>query len=292
MAIVTATGGPPSLQLIMDTVRVYLKDWQQSGAGIITTDDFNTSPQTLTALMSAIRWAYRKLRNVGDARLIRDNVQVNLPANSITGPNIQTYLTYNGYFDGGVLNASPTLPSDLMYPIELFEQQTTSVANLPFVRMHQPQFGLPSRNQTFALGDWEWREAPTTDLSLNPTPGTSNAPAGIFFVGTLSQVTVRMRYMASMVRFVSLASSDYPNAYVPIIDSEEAIAYRTAYIIGAALSGITPGVQMLKQESEEAMQDLRNAVVRRQQTVSYDRIPWNSGIGGGGGYYGTGDNLI
>jgi len=290
MAIVMSTGGPASLEDIMNLVRVYLKDWQQSGAGIITTDDAATSPQTLPALMSAIRWVYRKLRNVGDPRLIRDNVQVALPANALTGAGVQTYLTYNGYFDGVTLNASPVLPADLLYPIELQEQQTGSGLN--FVPMVQPQNGLPSMNQTFALGYWEWREAPTTNSGLTPTPGTANAPAGIFFVGALAPVTVRMRYMATLVRFVSLTSADYATAYVPIIDAEEAIAYRCAYIVAAALSGITPGVTMLKQEADEAMQDLRNAVVRRQQTITYERMPYDAQVGSGSGYYGGSDNLI
>jgi len=290
------TGGPPTLETIANLVRVFLKDWQAGrnnipGEGQITTDDPNVSPQTLPTLNSAIRWVYRKLRNVGDPRVIRDNVQVNIPANSVTGPNIQTYLTYNGYFDGGVLNASPVLPPDLMFPLELFEQQTTSVTNLPFVRMNQPQFGLQSRNQTFALGDWEWRNNPTTNSSLVLTPGTVNPPAAIFFIGTLSQVTVRMRYIASMTTFASLVAADYPNVYVPIIDCEEAVAYRAAYIISSALSGMTPGAQALKGEAEDAIQDLRNSVVRRQQTTEYHRIEWNAGAGGGG-YYGTNDGLI
>jgi len=291
------TGGPPSLQTIADLVRVFLKDWQPGrnnvpGEGIITTNDSTVSPQTLPALNSAIRWAFRKLRNVGDPRMIRDNVQVNLPVNSVTGPNIQTYLTYNGYFDGGVLNATPTLPQDLMFPLELFEQQTTSVTNLPFVRMTQCQFGLPSRNQTFALGDWEWRNQPTTNTGLTTTPGTINPPAAIAFVGSLTTVTIRMRYICSMTTFASLVAADYPNVYVPIIDCEEAVAYRAAFIISAALSGMTPGATMLQQQADEAMQDLRNSVVRRQQTVNYQRQSYDAQTGGDGGYYGTGNNLI
>jgi len=155
------TGGYPTLETVMNLVRVLLNDWQAGatntpGEGQITTDNPALSPQTLPALNSAIRQLYRKLRNVGNPTLIKDNVQVNLPANSVTGPNIQTNLAFNGYFDGGVLNNLPVLPPDLIYPVELWEQQTGNA--LPFVRMHQPQFGLPSRNQTFALGDWEWRQ--------------------------------------------------------------------------------------------------------------------------------------
>lgn len=294
MAIVTSTGGPPSLLVIANLVRVYLNDWQKGynlvpGEGQITTDDATVSPQTLPALNSAIRWVYRKLRNVGDPRLIRDNVQVALPANAATGPTVQTYLTFNGYFDGVTVQVSPTLPSDMLFPLFLWEQQTSSTGSLPFVPMCQPQAGLPSRNQTFALGDWEWREQPSS------VPGNSTVPAAIFFVGSLSAVTVRMRYIAALTNFVSLTSADYASAYVPIMDSEEAIAYRCAYIISAALSGITPSVNMLKQESEDAIQDLRNTVTRRQQSVEYNRQPYSTGSGdwgAGNGYYGSNDGLI
>lgn len=284
----TTTGGPPSLETIAQLTRTFLNDWQRGasntpGEGQITTDDPNQSPQTLPALNSAIRWVYRKLRNVGDARLIRDNVQVALPANGATGPAVQTYLAFNGYFDGLTLQASPTLPADLLFPIELWEQQTSSILNLPFVPMVQPQYGLPSRNQTFALGEWEWREQPSL------VPGNNVPPVGIFFLGALSPITVRIRYMAALTQFSALLATDYPNTYVPIMDSEEAIAYRAAYIIGAALSGMTPGVTMLKEESEAAIQDLRNTVVRRQQTVEYHREPYQSNVRAG---YTTSNNLI
>lgn len=288
------TGGPPSLETIANLVRVFLKDWQAGrnnvpGEGIITTDDPTVSPQTLPALNSAIRWVFRKLRNVGDPRMIRDNVQVALPANGLTGPSIQTYLAYNGYFDGLALNASPTLPADLMFPLELWEQQTGSLSNLNFVRMTQPQFGLPSRNQTFTLGEWEWRNAPTTNAGLTPTPGTVNPPAAIWFIGALAPITIRMRYICSMTTFATLVAADYPNVYVPIIDCEEAVAYRAAYIISSALSGMTPGAQTLKAEAEEAMQDLRNSVVRRQQATDYTRMPYQSNTWAG---YAASDNLI
>src|ERR1700675_2943587 len=142
MTVVTSTGGPPSLATITSLVRVLLNDWQAGinnvpGEGQITTNTAALSPQTLPALNSAIRWVYRKLRNVGDPRLIRDNVQLSLPVNAATGPGIQTYLAYNGYFDGSTVQVSPTLPSDLLYPVFLWEQQTASVSTLAFVPMCQ-----------------------------------------------------------------------------------------------------------------------------------------------------------
>lgn len=335
-ALTTLTGGYPSLETIMSNVRVYLNDWQRGatstpGEGKITTDSPLASPQTIPALSSSIRELYRELRNVGEPRLIRDNVQANLPANSVTGPTIQTYLSFGGYWDGGVLNPSPVLPPDMIRPVELWEQQTGN--QLPFVPMKQPQFGLPSRNQTFALGDWEWRED-----KLN-------------FLGALCPITIRMRYLAALTQFfppqifitsftvsgstvtfqaantltvgqnvyisgfvnatifngitaivlpsglsttqfqITLAgvtgSSDlgvalpvvnysfvFASTFVPIMDCEEAVAYKTAAKIAKAISGITPGTSDLDAKATEAMFQLKNAVARRGQTVEYHREPY------------------
>ncbi len=334
--LTTLTGGLPSLQTIADLVRVHLNDWQPGalstpGEGKITTDNPIKSPQTLTALSSSIRELYRELRNVGEPRLIRDNVQANLPANSVTGPNIQTYLSSAGYWDGGVLNPSPTLPSDMMKPLRLWEQQTTNLTSLPFVPMKEPQFGLPSRNQTFALGEWEWREG------------------NLWFVGTLAPVTIRMRYLAALTQFfppqifvtaVSVSGSTvtftaantltagqsvylsgfvsntalngltvtvlsasatqftatitgtpnttdlgvalpvvnyslvFASTFIPIMDCEEAVSYKTAAKIIKALSGMTPQATDLSASAGEAMFQLKNAIARRGQTVEYNREPY------------------
>lgn len=259
----------------MQLARTYLNDWQPGltqtpGEGQVTTDNTTASPQTLPALNSAIRELYRELRNVGDPSLIRDNVQVNLPANSVTGPNIQTNLGFSGYFDGGVLQPSPTLPSDLIYPIELWEQQTGS--SLPFVPMIQPQFGLPSPyNQTFALGQWEWRGGAT----IGATQATAGGDA-IWFNGTLSPATIRIRYLAALTQFVGISgSTQFSNTFIPIMDCEEAVAAKVAFKVSRALSGMTPGATDLKETAQEAMFQLRNAIARRGQTISYHRIPYS-----------------
>lgn len=265
----TSTGGYPSLQTVMDLARVYLNDFQNSGAGLITT---NTSPQTLPALNSAIRWLYRKLRNIGDPTLIRDNVYRALPANAATGPSIQTYLSRDGYFDGVTLQPSPTLPSDLMFPLELWEQLTGT--GLPFVLMTQPQFGIPSPwNQGNRLGYWEWRGG------AQKTAGTGGSDA-LWFIGCLSPVTIRIRYQCALETFSSLTSNDFATTYIPVMDCEEAVAYYFAYNIARSITGVTPAVADLKQEALSALDDLKLEQVRRAQTVDYQRLPYDNGARG------------
>lgn len=332
--LTSVTGGLPSLETVANLARLFLNDWQKGllstpGEGKVSADSVLASPQSIVALSSAIREVYRELRNAGEPRLIRDNVQASLPANSVTGPTIQTYLSPAGYWDGGILNPSPVLPPDMLRPVRLWEQQTGN--QLPFVPMKQPQFGLPSRNQTFALGEWEWREG------------------AIWFVGTLAPITIRMRYIAAAVQFfppqiyitaISVSGSTvtffasntlavgqsvylsgfivnttlngltvpilnptssqfsislpsipnvtdlgvalpvvnyslvFANTFIPIQDCEEAVAYKTAAKIAKALSGITPGTTDLSTEAGNAMQQLKNAIARRAQSVEYSREPY------------------
>ncbi len=261
------TGGYPTLETVMNLVRVFLNDWQPGatstpGEGQITTDNPTISPQTLPALNSAIRELYRELRNVGNPTLIKDNVLVNLPANSVTGPGIQTYLAFNGYWDGGVLNNPPVLPPDLIYPVELWEQQTGN--QLAFVPMKQPQFGLQSRNQTTALGEWEWRQD-----QLN-------------FVGCIAPVTIRIRYLAALTQFVS--PLNFSATMIPVMDCEEAVAYKVAAKIGKALSGVVPSTSDLDQNAKDAMFQLRNAIARRAQSVEYHRQEYSPQRGNTGRY--------
>jgi hypothetical protein len=276
----STAGGYPSMETVMNLVRVYLNDWQAGatntpGEGQITTD---TSPQTLPAFNACLRELYRELRNVGAPVLICDNVLVNLPANGATGPGTQTYLGMSGYFDGQTLQPSPTLPVNLLFPLELWEQQTGS--SLPFVPMCQPQAGLPSVfNQTFALRYWEWRGgAPFT-------PG-AGGPDALWFCGALCPITIRMRYLAALTQFVSPLT--FASTFIPVMDCEDVLAYKIAYKISRSISGMTPPVADLKACAAEALAQLRNEVVRRAQEVEYHRQPFG---GHGGGMHRGGDNL-
>ena len=337
VTLTTRDGGYPSLETVAQVVRIALNDWQSGLLGTplegkITTDSALNSPQTLPAMMSALREVYRELRNAGAPRLLRDNVQVTLPPNSVTGPNIQTYLAFNGYFDGGVLQPSPVLPADMLWPVRLWEQQTGN--QLPFVPMTQPQFGLNSRNQTFALGEWEWREdqlnfvgalCPITirmryyaslaqfsppqaiitgwtssgavvtfqclnsftagqslylsgfasATSLNKTTITVQNPTSISFQATIPGLTVNpdQGYALPVLNYSFL----YSTTFIPILDCEEAVAYKTAAFIGGALSGETPSVMNLRTKATDAMFQLRNAISRRNQSVDYQREPYTGG---------------
>lgn len=263
----------PTFETIMNLVRVYLNDWQAGatdipGEGQITTDDPILSPQTLPALNSAIREVYRELRLINAPTLIKDNIIVTLPPVSqfVSPPNpqVQVQLSPLGFFDGWQINNPPLLPADMLYPLEVWEQQANN--GLPFVKMTQAEFGLQSRNQSFSMGQWEWRGD------------------AIWMVGALCATTIRMRFLARFPTFFS-PDLDFASTQVPIFDCEEAVAAKTAFKIARALSGMTPDVASFKQDAEEQMRQLKLAYVRRAQTIEYHR---ESYMDLGGSNYGSG----
>lgn len=257
--------GNTSLETIMDLVRALVNDSQAGatgtpGEGQILTDNPAISPFTQPFLNSAIRDTYRALRNVGDPALVKDNVIVSglTPVNGPQGlaapdPSIQVYLGFGGYFDGTLINSNLLLPNDVLYMERVWERTTGSNNN--FQPMEQPQFGLPSRQQGPTLCEWEWR-----NYNIN-------------MVGSTQTKDLRLRYWCALPQFFS-STLDFASTFVPIVDCVDAVAFATA--VKYAISLGSPGLPTLKAEAVEQMRQLKNAHVRRSQSVDYQRPPYGS----------------
>ena len=256
-------GSYPSLLDIANYVRALVNDSQAGltdtpGEGQIFTDNPAVSPFVQPMINASIREVYRELRNIGAPTLIKDNIIITglTPIWGANGlglpdPAVQTFLSYGGYFDGNSINGNLLLPSDLLYPERVWERQTNS--NNTFTPMSQPQFGLPSRPQYPTLAEFEWRED-----RLN-------------FVGSTQFRDLRLRYYCSLPQFFS-AVLDFSSTFVPVLDSLDALAYKTAVKYARMLG--SPGLPDLIAESKEQMFQLRNQYTRRAQSIEYMKIPY------------------
>jgi hypothetical protein len=119
---------------------------------------------------------------------------------------------------------------------------------------------------------WEWRGG------AQKTAGTGGSDA-IFFIGSLNPITIRMRYQAALIQFTGTV--DFSNTYIPIMDCEEAVAYKFAYMCARTLTGITPAIADLKQSAIDAMMALKLEQTRRAQTVEYHRQGYGDGTRAG-----------
>jgi len=250
----------PSLETIANLVRTLVNDDKKGatgtpGEGQILTD---TSVTLQNLMNSAIRDTYRDVRISGQPTLIKDNYvlyalpEVNSPLGvGVANPAVQTSLQFTGYFDGLLMWPNFTLPSDLLFPLEMWERQNLGATNPnQFVPMHQAEDSLSPRMQYNSLGEWEWR----TD--------------GIWFHGALLQTDIRLRYLCTYTDLAFTAPTiDWNNTFVPIMDSQECIADKIAVRYSARLGG--DALTEAKAAAATSLLKLRQQVSRMRQEKDY-----------------------
>jgi len=247
------TSSYPIAENVLQLARAGVNDMLRSTAGAILTD---TAPFTVVYLNAAIRRVQRELANYGITSNIRDNVIMTpLPPCTVSDPSIQVYVSQLGYFDGTNLNATPTLPTDLVLPLEVWERQTNSGAQFQY--MPRPQEGLQSRIAGSYFGNWEWRED-----RINMT-------------GSTITEDLRIRYEASLPR-VS-AGANMSQTSIPIRDAEDVLA--AAVVLQYSRTRGSAMRQEAKQWYEDEKFQLVNRYVRQDQRIAYRPRGFRAGGG-------------
>lgn len=247
------TGTYPLLENVIELARAGVNDMLRTTQGAILT---NSAPFTIVYVNAAIRRTQRYLANNGITSNIRDNVIIGpIPPTVGADPSIQVYISPLGYFDGAQMNASPTLPADLILPLEVWERQTGSASQ--FIFMPQPQEGLESRIPGSYFGQWEWRED-----RINMT-------------GSTITEDLRVRYEATLARVSS--GADFTKTTINIVDGEDALA------AGIVLQYARTRGSAMRQEAKDWWQaecdEIVNRYVRRDQRIAYRPRGYRAGGG-------------
>ena len=130
--------------------------------------------------------------------------------------------------------------------------------------MSRAQEGLPSRPQYPTLAQWEYRQDQ------------------IWFVGSTQTNDVRLRYYCSLPQYFS-PTLDFNSTFVPVLDSLDALAYKTAVKYCRMLE--SPGLPDLVNEAKEQMFQLKNEYVRRTQSQDYYRVPYGHSSGDSNNFF-------
>ena len=167
----------------------------------------------LTYLNAACLDTFAELRNVGAPELLLDNYLLEgLPALTQPDPAVQVGLGYAGFFDGFQWHPQWTLPIGLSRMLALAQRQTN--ANQDFAPIVHFPAGIPGILQGLLMNGWEMRQ-------------------GILWMsGATSQIDLRIRCRITFPPFLSQAAQviDFSTAYVPILDSLNAIAAKMLVI--------------------------------------------------------------
>lgn len=245
----------PSLQAIANLFRAQINDdfmgaTNTPGEGLIA---FNTAPFLLTIMDSAIRELYSDLRNVGDPSLILDNYcLIGLPPLTQPDPTVQVCLSYAGFFDGFQWHPQWTLPISCNKVEKVWERWTGSGAG--FTSMSPAPFGLAPCMQVQMMGCYEMRQ---------------NA---LWMPGSLIQEDIRLRCRITFPDFIDPTSIDFTTAYVPIVDSQNAIVAKMLILYAKRYA--PEQYPLAVQDEMRLMDKLKLEVVRNMQTTEYQRATY------------------
>lgn len=269
MPIVAPTAGSyPTIEDVFNSVRVHVNDTFAGatatlGEGRIFTDSWTPN---ITILNLALQHLQRDLENYGFPTtrevtfIINGLTPINGPLGlGVPDPSVQVYLSFNGYWDGSVLHGSPTLPLDLLTPLKISQRQTGS--GNPFAPVLPAPDGLPSINQAFSLGWWNW----ITDK--------------IFFNGSQNTIDIQLTYTGGVPKYpLSINPNTFPTTLIPFLDSQEALSYWAAYIFCAPRLP-KGGAEELAAGYRAAMIEMANRWIRMTQRTPVVR----QAFGGWGG---------
>lgn len=249
----------PSLDDIAGLVRTFVNDDKKGATGTPGEGQILTNASITTArlMASAIRETYRDCRIMGDPVVIKDNyLLLGLPpVNSgmgvgVQNPAVQVSIQSTGFFDGLMMNPNFSLPADFYLPLAMWERQTNTPNN--FTPMKQAEGPLASRNQTQSLGEWEYRAG------------------GIWMNGSLESRDARLRYIAMFPTVILPAPQmDWTNTFIPILDSQEAIADKITVRYARRLGGETLSDAMM--QAKASILALRQQITRARQMIDYTR---------------------
>ena len=262
----------PALSVIANLARSKVNDDKAGttgtpGEGQILT---NSSVTLQNFMNSAIRDTYRDIRIMGQPTLIGDNyILYNLPPiNSPLGvgvpnPAVQQALQFSGFFDGLLNWPNFTLPFNMLYPLEMWERPSTGLSSgTPFSLMKQSSGALCPRQQQQWLGEWEWRSD------------------GLWMHGATQYKDIRLRWIFT---FADLATPaiDWTQTYVPIADSEDAIADKIAVLYCARLGGAA--LADARMDAKMSIFKLRQQVTRDRQMIDNQRPAYGNNQAGQAG---------
>lgn len=230
---------------VLNFARVLVNDAQSSLTGQDLADD---RPYTWTLL----NLCYAKLANWLEDSNVESATYaeaiISLPASAaFTDPNAQSHLDYGGYTDGaGFIYESPTLPPDLLEPLQLWQRATGQ--NIPFREMRQKLGGLGAQFGAAIYGglngDWEFRQN------------------GIYFLGAAFQGTdIRIRYIPSFPELVQ-PTGDQPAPQIYFARAGEALAYLVAAEF-AEIRG-SKNAPTLRTKANEQLQIIANKAAKRE----------------------------
>ncbi len=173
--------------------------------------------RTQIVFNAAWRKFQKYLSNLGYRLLIADNfVLASVPSNVSADPTVQSWLSWNGFYNGATVASTPALPLDFYAPLRIAERISGQSPIGFFTPMTVALEGLRNRFPRSAMNrQWEWR---------------SNA---LYLPGTTGGTDMQFRYTRRLPDLPDpnyyVANTPWYEQMVPIPDSLSPLAWFVAH---------------------------------------------------------------
>lgn len=237
-----AVGSSPydTAEQVLELARSVSNDAALSLVGDILAD---SQPYTYTLLQSAYedfqdRMAAQGANTYKKYGIVTGLTPVANPG-GVADPTIQVQLSYTGYYDGVTNHSTPTLPADLLEPLEVWERQTGTVNRWSRVLPVADAITTSSQNARFGEYDWE------SDILYLPGATLSN--------------DLKFKYIPYMPQLTG------PSSQVFYVKAKNAIAY----LMVAAASAWRGGIEIEADYTKKAVGFIERMVSRQSTKDQY-----------------------
>jgi hypothetical protein len=239
-----STSPYPTAEDVLIAARVMANDAILSIDGDILNDD---QPY----MFPMLQLCYEKLQK----RLVRGGMNTYNKYAEVTGltpvgtsdPTTQVQLMYSGYYDGAALFANPTLPPDLIVPLEIWERQTATINR--WSKLGPVSDSITTSSRTSSFQEWDWEN----DV--------------LFLPGATQSNDLRMKYIAFAPELTG------PDSQVFVVGCKVALAALIGEMAAKSRGG-TEAAVAFKAESDNEIQLLLAPYARKEQYASFVRRPF------------------
>ena len=228
--ILTPAGSPssitdPGLQLT-----------QVGGATLLAETDGlgNSVPRTQIIFNSAWRKFQKYLSNLG-YRFLINYTTITIPANGAADIGSNSWISWNGCFNGTTFAATPQLPIGFIAPLEVVERVTGTNVFFPMVSSLQGLLNIPVRTALNRM--WEWRGG------------------AIYLLGATDLTDLKIRFTTMYPDFIPnspIANLPWYYQAVPIPQALSPLAWYVAYEVLVARVGEQAAAGCLANAQREA----------------------------------------
>lgn len=250
MASVSTTPYPKA-ELVLQNARAMCNDAALSIAGSVLADN---QPYVFPMLEERYEYLQDRLMSEGVNTFSKYGYCLGLLPSALPGdPTTQVQLSYLGYFDGvnqygpDTDPIGPTLPDDLLQPLEIWERQSGSVDFWTPVVQAADAIGQRAVNSKLCIFDYE------NDI--------------LFFQGATFTNDIKLKYICYAPMLTD------PDSQVMVIRCIPALAALMAEAAAKSRGG-TEAAAMFKQQAEEAIKMIVSRTARKEQYASFNRMPF------------------